>query len=185
MPRVTSHIARKDYPESGIKKGGKYYTWGFAFGPTCKSLTYPTRQQLTCSEFMQAVFDIDDSLSSINCIDDLESEINTAVDELQSLADEQEEKRSNMPEGLQDAEVGQLLEERADQLREWADGLDSIDCYFDEEGETEEAEAVARESLDEEEDAEAFETKVQELLEEKKDEFLEEKKEEISSLMPF
>ena len=33
MPRVSKQVARKDYPNAGIKKGDLYYKWKFRYSP--------------------------------------------------------------------------------------------------------------------------------------------------------
>lgn len=124
--------ARKDYPESGINKGDSYYWWQFAFSAKSKSLTRPTRSQLTRSEFYGTVYDIEDREMPAN-IDDFESFISEIVDELTQLAEEQEEKHENMPESLYDSPTGELLDERAEAVRQWASDLENVDVEFDEE----------------------------------------------------
>lgn len=135
MPRVTvvKH-ARKDYPEHDIKKGDTYYWWKFKFGGKHFSKTPPKPQQLTQSEFTSQVYDFEDALGALVADDTIESQIEEIADNMDSLADEQEEKRSNMPDQLQDSDVGTMLEERGDAMREWAEELRGLD--FDLESDT-------------------------------------------------
>jgi hypothetical protein len=63
--------------------------------------------------------------------DDLSSERDDIVSEINSLADEQEEKRNNMPEQLQDSGSGETLQNRYDSLQEWASNLEGVDCDVD------------------------------------------------------
>lgn len=140
MPRVHLVIARKDYPEHGIKKGDIHYTWSLLLGPrfskTYRQLTRPTRSQLTTSEFLQAIYDIEDQLSSIVDPDDLQDIISS----LNECADNEDSKYENMPEGLQQGATGQLIAARAQACRDAADELENIDVEFYEDGdETEEA----------------------------------------------
>lgn len=128
MPRVTFvKAAQKDYPAAGIKKGQSYYWWKFRFGGKHMQLTQPDRRQLTQSDFQIAIYDFEDSLAGLVADESLDSQIESIADDMDSLADEQEEKLSNMPNGLQEGEVGQMLQERSDALREWGDELRGID----------------------------------------------------------
>jgi hypothetical protein len=132
--------ARKDYPDHGIKKGEPYYWWKFRFGPKHFSKTKPRRSQLTQSDFYSTVWDVEDRLSEFaGSIEDARMERDSAVDELRQLAEECQDKRSNMPDSLQDSETGQLLEERADELESMASELESVDLDIEQdEGETDE-----------------------------------------------
>src|SRR6266480_3085150 len=132
MPRVTFvKSARKDNPQQGIKKGDSYYWWKFRFGGKLYSKTQPKPQQLTQSEFMGAVYDFDDQLAGLVADDSIESQVGSIADDMESLADEQEDKRSNMPDQLQDSEVGSMLEERGEAMREWAEELRGLDFDFE------------------------------------------------------
>ena len=113
-----------------IPKGSTYYTWGFAFGPSFKSLAYPKRSQLTQSGFLSQLYDLQDSCSNLTCenLEEVHSELEDFKSEVETLRDEQEEKRENMPYQLQEAPVGELLQERYDGLEELYNELDSIDC---------------------------------------------------------
>jgi len=136
MPRV-NHVkkARKDYPNFGIKKGDSYYYWSFRFGPTIKSKNRPKPSQLTRSEFLSQIYEITE------CIDDLtindigeegaEDLISDFVSEIESLQDETQGKLDNMPYQLQDADVGQMLQERIENLDDMISSLESIDSDVD------------------------------------------------------
>jgi hypothetical protein len=50
MPRVHTSVARKAYPEFGIKKGDTYYYWQHYRGPVVRSKTRPRPSQLAGSE---------------------------------------------------------------------------------------------------------------------------------------
>jgi hypothetical protein len=135
MPRVI-HVkkARKHYPDAGIKKGDSYYYWKFNFDSQIhRSLTAPTPQQLTQSGFLQSVYDIEDRINALsfdNPDEDagsLRSEVEDICEEIRNLAEEQTEKRDNMPDSLQDAPTGEMLQNRADSLEQWADELEGVD----------------------------------------------------------
>ncbi len=66
--------------------------------------------------------------------DDLESQIDEIKDAAQNLMDDTQGKFDNLPEGFQQGDTGQLLEERVNALQDCIDNLDgiSIDGDFDE-----------------------------------------------------
>jgi hypothetical protein len=133
MPKVYHVKARKDYPNFGIKKGDQHYTWTLKTGPRTsrefRQIAPPRRSQLTTSEFLSTVYDLEDRLASVDNEDDARS----LVDELNQLADEQDDKLSNMPEGLQQGPTGQQLESRAEGCREAANEIEAIlDNHADE-----------------------------------------------------
>lgn len=130
MPRVTKRKARKDYPREGIKKGDEYYHWkrktGPASGVTCRSLTPPSPSQLNTG-FAGEVGELEASLDAAEDVDGVRS----VAEEIRTLGEEQREKFDNMPEGLQQGETGQLLEERADQCEQWASDIESACDEYD------------------------------------------------------
>ena len=160
MPRVTRVAkARKDQGRcSGcgcdIKKWDSYLWWQFAFGTKnkrcAKPACAPKASDLTQSEYYGNMASHEETLSDIRSRltadqdDDLESlsgEVNDLADEIESYGQEQEDKRSNMPEGLQDSETGELLQARADacqelssQLQDLASAISDISGEFIDEG---------------------------------------------------
>ena len=117
-----------------VKKGQSYYTWTLFGGSPQISLTPPKRQQLTSSGFLQSVYDLEDRISSLSGdVDDIKSEVESIIEDIRSLGEEQQEKLDNMPEQLQYALTGELLQGRIDSLDEWANNLESgVDIDFDE-----------------------------------------------------
>ena len=135
MPIVhTVKKARKTYRGTGIKKGDKYYWWKFRYGSKIKSKVYPKPSQLTQSEFLSTIYELTDRIEAfsdgLNRADVI-SEIEDIASEIRSLGEEQEDKRSNMPDQLQDAPSGELLEQRAEECSTMADSLESIDTGAD------------------------------------------------------
>jgi len=128
--------AQKDYPESGIKKGDSYWHWAFAFGPKYKSKTKPTRSQLTRSNFYQTLYAIEDALSDrfkeVTSADDIQSALDELISEIEELRDETQGSLDNMPSQLQDADSGQLLQERIEGLESWVSDLQGVDIDIDE-----------------------------------------------------
>lgn len=138
MPKViTIKSARKDYPESNIKKGDTYYKWKFNFGPEHKSKTYPRRSQLTQSDFLGQLYDLQDDMdkrfSGLLTEEEIQSELDTLKDDIQNLLDEVQERFDGMPDQLREnSSSGEILQERIDALDGWIADLDSVDVSFDE-----------------------------------------------------
>lgn len=117
MPRVESHVARTDLYNRGArvpsdktksgfridrskpadekdelfcKKGDRYYTWSLMMGSRgvdYRSLTPPKRSQLTMSEFLGAMYDLEDDVnwSSAESPEDLQQMRDDLASELRSL----------------------------------------------------------------------------------------------------
>jgi len=188
MPKVKTHVARKDIYSNGLRtedatkkkgfsldrskprddkdtifinKGETYYAWSL-FGDKSPriSKTPPTRQQLTRSDFKISLYNLEDRLSGLNAgnysdNDEFKSEIESIIEDIRSLADEQEEKLGNMPESLQYAPTGEILQNRADELNNWAEYIEGVDLDCDE---CEEGEDIDETAL-----TEHLENKIEEL----------------------
>ena len=152
--------ARKDYPEAGIKKGESYYWWKPRFWGVRRSKTYPSRQELTQSDFLCRVYDIEDEIAEgleVDIEDDpseIESEIENwlmnIISEIEELISECEDKLYNMPEQLQDtSEAGILLQDRIDALDNWINDLEDVDISIDEDLSEEELQDRVDEILEE------------------------------------
>ena len=155
MPRVMIvKKAQKTQGECGrcsakIEKGDGYKWWKFRFGgrrvrclkPECS----PKPSDLTQSEFYGTLYGIKESVEK--GLDDfrnggepvdLASALNDAAQELRDLGEECQGKLDNMPEGLQQGDTGQLLENRAqeceskaDELESAASEIESVELYDD------------------------------------------------------
>ena len=142
MPRVTSvKKAQKSQGECSkcgvkIKKGDGYRWWKFRFGGRyvrCLKLECaPKPSDLTRSEFYGTLYGVEESLRS--ALDDfrkggdpvdLAGTLNELAEELRNLGSECQDKLDNMPEGLQQGDTGQLLENRAQECESKADELES------------------------------------------------------------
>lgn len=131
MPRVTFvKSARKDNPVA--KKGESYYWWKFRFGGKRFSLTYPKRSQLTQSAYFGTLYDLADMIEDYEIVpgemDTVESLRDEVEGELDSLRDECQESLDNMPEALQYAPTGELLQERIDALENAINELGYIEA---------------------------------------------------------
>ena len=130
MPKLNYvQKARKDNPV--CKKGESYYWWKFAFGSKQFSATRPPRYRLTQSEFYSTVWSLEDGFTAANTLQGLTEQFESFKDDLGELRDEQESKRENMPESLQESTSGELLQERYDGLDEWIDNIDALETEFD------------------------------------------------------
>ena len=116
MPRVTRvKSAQKDNPV--CKAGEPYFWWKFRHGGKRYSLTYPKPSQLTQSAYYQSLYGLQEYLDAQEPPeneDDFEMLRDEATSQMQEIADTCQESRDNMPESLQDAPTGELLQERID-----------------------------------------------------------------------
>ena len=140
MPRVHHRKARKDYPDSGIQKGEMYYTWSRKTGPRSsvvgRSKTYPLPEQLTSSEYLQQWYPM---VRAVEGFDGDQDALEEITEEFRALGEEQQEKLDNMPEGLQEGDAGQTLQERIDECEQVVTDLEGVEPV-DEDAEDAEAE---------------------------------------------
>lgn len=125
--------ARKDNVNQGIKKGDSYWWWSFRFGGKRYSKTPPRRSQLTQSSFLGTMYDAEDDLSKAVAefsagqlgFDELADACESAALEIRDAGDECDSSRENMPEGLKEGGVGELLGNRKEQADQLADELEN------------------------------------------------------------
>lgn len=176
MARVHHRRANKDHPDAGILKGDMYYTARIKTGPrsslTIKQKTPIKPSQLTSSEYLSTLYGLQEQMSDLADPGDA-GEI---IDALRELGQEQRDKFDNMPEGLQQGDTGQLLEERADACESAADEIETLADGWDET-------TARQEVLDEadEEDGELDEGQIEDRINDKKQEVIE----EMRGLMPY
>lgn len=139
MPRVTRVEKCRHSPgqcgkcSTKIKKGEPYLWWKFRTGgrggskhvrcakPECA----PKASDLTQSEFWGEIYAMQEQGITGDTFSDLKDSRDEVANRLTEMADELEEKRNNMPEGLQDGETGNMLQERADACRDAATELEN------------------------------------------------------------
>jgi uncharacterized protein YukE len=126
MAKAVLKKAAKDYPESGINKGDNYYFAQIKTGPrssrTIRSRNPIPRSQLTTSSFKSQLYDIEDT--AFYAVSEA-SDLRDIAERVRELGQEAQESLDNMPEGLQQGDTGQLLEERVNAMDGWADDIES------------------------------------------------------------
>lgn len=164
MPRVT-HVkkAQKDNPV--CLKGESYYWWKFRFGGKHYSLTPPRGSQLTQSAYYGTVRGLVETIDDYKCEEptDLESLRDEVASDIRQAGEECNESKENMPEGLQEGDTGQMLEERYNTCEAAGDELEGMDLDFESE-----LDADDKDITDDDRDQEK-----QEWISEKKDEMSE------------
>jgi len=133
MPKVHKvQRAQKPKPECDVKVGDTYYWWSNMVsgrGVRRCSKTYPTRSQLTMSEFWQDVYGIQDDMGrcSVETAEDLTVERDDWAQRARDVAQETQDKLDNMPDSLRDGDVGTLMQERIEAMEAWADDIENVD----------------------------------------------------------
>jgi len=154
--------ARKDYPDAGIAKGDSYYWWSFRFGGRRVSKTPPKPSQLTQSEFLSTMYSAQEqvevmSASTVPELEEIVGDLRSLAEDIRSLGDNQADKLSNMPDNLQQAETGQLLESRVGACETIGQDLDEaadlVEEAVEEINTLKEPEAGREEVLDEADEA--------------------------------
>lgn len=132
MAQVSTQKARKEYCcnkcQQTIKVGDMYHKIIAQFqAPRYRCLNCkPERSELTTSDYLSWLYDLQDhvgeryDLRTEEGKDELYSELEIQRDELQSRLD-------NMPEQLQYAPTGEMLQERIDSIESALSDLDNLD----------------------------------------------------------
>lgn len=141
--------ARKAIPSAGIKKGDSYYWWKFAYGSKQVSKERPRRSRLTQSVFYASLYDIEDDIADLKPDDGLKDAVDSIIQSIRDLAEEQDEKRSNMPDALQESDTGTMLEERKEACEAAADELEAIDIDIEDKSSDETEEEYFQGKIDE------------------------------------
>lgn len=126
MPRVVQRKARKDYPSSGIKKGDMYYYTSLKMqrgGLVKRSLTPFKPSQLTNSPFKSGFLSIGEGWEDG---DRDGAAMREAAEAMREVGTECQDSFDNMPEGLQQGDTGQMLENRASECERIADELEGL-----------------------------------------------------------
>lgn len=127
MPKVKHVKARKDYPDHGIAKGDMYYYTQMKTGPrsskVMRSKTPFSQSQLTNSPFKQAWYGVQEEWERGDKDADA---ITAAAEAIREIGEESQNNFDNMPEGLQQGDTGQMIENRAQEAERIADELDTL-----------------------------------------------------------
>lgn len=139
MPRVKSQVAAKDYPNAGIKKGEKYYSWKFRYGGAYKSKTPPRPSQLTQSKMSAAYAaseSLEDTIQSAASPEEIKDALTQAAEEINAVADDYQDGMDNM--AVQGGSIYEESEQKVSDLQDWASSLEqsasdieSLDNYED------------------------------------------------------
>jgi hypothetical protein len=124
MARPQKRKAAKDYP--GIPKGSEYWYVKIKTGPrssrVMRQLTAFKRSQLTSSEFLSAQYAWEETKAELSDMDEAQG----LADTIRELGEEQQSKKDNMPDGLQQGDTGQLLEDRATACEDAATEIEAV-----------------------------------------------------------
>ena len=130
MAKIEKPKARKEYKCSKcgeVIKVGDTYLKGTPFrrSPVIRSMKCGLRGwELSSSEYVQGVGRVCDCWEEdYGCNEDTAQSI---ADELDTIKDNCQDSLDNMPEGLQEGDTGQLLQERIDALDDVINELESI-----------------------------------------------------------
>lgn len=168
MPRVSTHKSQGRSAEpmpcqrcsDPIVKGEEYYQWaikqqrgGIVRRQHVKHGS-PRPSQLTVSQLSQVYAAIEGAQDDVSSAEDA-SAIRDALEgckgEMESIRDEFQSNLDNMPEGLQQGDTGQLIQERVEALEEFDNELDSaigeIEDFDDAEEGNEESQTAYDEAL--------------------------------------
>ncbi len=130
MPRVHHGKVRKAYKAFGLKKGDEAYWWTLKTGPYSSRKVYsktpPKASQLTTSEFLSRFYELEERIADLKADDGLAAEVESIASDFRDLGNEQEEKKDNMPDSLQNGPTGEMLEERKNKCEEIADELEGL-----------------------------------------------------------
>ena len=152
MPRVTFvKSARKANPVAEV--GQSYYWWKFRFGGKRYSRVPPKPSQLTQSEYLSSIRGLIERCEHAQgrtvMVSDFEDMRDEIVSDVTELRDTCQDSLDNMPEGLQQAPTGELLQERIDALDSAESELENLEVEEpDDSLDDEEAELALNDAID-------------------------------------
>lgn len=136
LSKIDKTLPALDNPNESIhiNKGEPYYHWEFKNGPKQYSKTPPKPSQLINSPFLRQVQEIQERVGEFECTneDDFNTFRDELVDEIEQMRDECQEKLDGMPESLQSAPSGEMLQGRVDSLEEWSSEISNVSMDIDE-----------------------------------------------------
>lgn len=162
MAKIEKPKARKEYKCSKcgeVIKVGDTYLKGTPFrrSPVIRCTKCGLRSwELSSSDYVQGVGRVCECWEEdYGCDEDTAQSI---ADELSSILDDTQDSLDNMPEGLQEGDTGQLLQERIDSLDDTISELESINYDTIKEN--------AKDDVDSEEGTDEYETELEENIKE-------------------
>jgi hypothetical protein len=188
LSKIDRTIPQDENDKVFIEKGESYYWWAFKNGGKHLSKTAPKASQLTRSNYLSQLYDLQDRIGEIKAEspEDLESVVEELKSDLESLKEETEGSLENMPESLQSSPTGELLQERVDSLDNAISELESIDLDYEEPDTDEIKEEIAdEEGIDSNEegwDKDITDEQIEEKKSEKLQEWLDEKISEVQNI---
>jgi phage gpG-like protein len=188
LNKLDRTIPRDENDKVFIEKGESYFWWSFQYGGKNYSKEQPKRSQLTQSNYLSQLYDLQDRIEDITADspESLESAVSELIGEFESLRDETQESLDNMPESLQSSPTGELLQERIDCLDGVISELEDIDCDYEEPDEDEIKDEIADDegiTPDEKDwDDDLADEQIQEKKDEKLQEWLDERISEIQDI---
>lgn len=135
------HLVKKSRVDNdAVKRGAPYYWWKLPYGEKTVSATYPSRSQLTNSDYLGCVFDLQDSLSefTIDDSEDFEAMLEEISEVIGDISEQCQTNLDNMKKNLHAAPNGRLLIARIailDVVQAQLDGMSFDDCTGDEDAE--------------------------------------------------
>jgi hypothetical protein len=135
-----AHFVKKAAKKNPVaKKGEPYYWWAFRFGGKHYRKTPPRRSQLTQSAFLSSLYELEDDMAAATPtnVSDLQMAIEDWILTLETMRDDCQGSLDNMPEGLQQGDTGQRLQDRIDSCDSWISEMECADTDYDKDSETE------------------------------------------------
>lgn len=190
LSKIDRTIPQDDKDPVFIAKGESYWWWAFKNGGKYLSKTQPKQSQLTQSNYLGQLYTIQEQMDEIECNDpaDIEGLIDGFKSDLENLRDETQGSLDNMPEGLQQGDTGQLLQERIDACENAISEFENIEFDYEEPDESDIIQELKDEYEGQKEETETGEEwePASELIEERKQEkaqeWIDEKVSEIQSV---
>lgn len=182
ISKIDRTIPRDENDTVFIAKGESYYWWQFKNSPKQLSKTQPKASQLTQSNYLSQLYELQEQIDyfSPSEVEEVESFVEEMKENLENLKDETQGSLDNMPESLQSSPTGELLQERVDALDNAISEFEGIDIDYEEPDEDE-----IRQDIATDEDIELEEVtqeQIQNVIDEKLQEWLDEKTSEIQGI---
>jgi hypothetical protein len=132
MARVHTAIAAKDYPDHGISKGDRYWHWTPYRQKRRISKTPPRASQVESNDTKANLYAIDeglrDSLVAATTMEEVQTAVQDAINNLDDVIDEFNEKADNIEDGFgHETSQSEELRGWAEEVESWKGDLDSHD----------------------------------------------------------